>query len=439
MAYIITSYNYYQEVIFIYDDLNEIVSVLLNVKRSDIELINCVDNNMYITLKKKDLYCPKCNKRLNLNGYFNREVIIPNKAFEGMNIHLKARRYRCYRCEVNISDINHMSPVNKKISYASIRNIMELLKSPKMTFKEVSNILNIPLTSVIRVFDNHCHIPRKTLPEVLCIDEVYTKNSDYKSKYSCIFYDFQRHTVVDVLPSRKKDYLHYYMKYIPSEERNNVKYVCIDMYETYRSIAKHYFKKAIICVDSFHVVKHLNDDLNKLRIRYMKLYSDNPASNEYYLLNKFRFLLLDRNIKLDGERKLNRKLGMYLNYGDILELILSINNEIRIAYELKEEYIIFNSKMNIDEAKDNYDTLLNDFISADIYEYKEFIILLKNWRQEIINSFTTIKGKRINNGIAESINQNVATIIYNTKGIRNNTRRRKRIMYSINKDGFNLY
>ena len=412
---------------------------MLNTKRSDIESIDSIDSKLFITLKRKEFNCPKCNRRLNLNGYFTRQIIIPNKAFEGIKVYLKARRYRCYKCNVNISDINHMSPVNKKISYASIISIMELLKSPKITFKEVSNILGIPLTSVIRVFDNHCHIPRKTLPEVMCIDEVYTKNSDYKSKYSCIFYDFGKHNVVDVLPSRKKDYLRYYMKYIPLEERNNVKYVCIDMYETYRSIAKHYFKKAIICVDSFHVVRHLNDDLNKLRIRYMKLYSDNPASNEYYLLNKFKFLLLDRSVKLDGEKKLNRKLDMYLNYGDILRLILSINEEIRKAYELKEKYILFNSKMNLDEARDNYDVLLNDFISANIYEYAEFITLLKNRKEEIINSFTTIKGRRINNGIAESINQNIAAIIYNTKGIRDNIRRRKRIMYSINKDGFNLY
>ena len=95
--------------------------------------------------------------------------------------------------------------------------------------------------------------------------------------------------------------------------------------------------------------------------------------------------------------------------------------------------------MNLDEARDNYDVLLNDFISANIYEYAEFVTLLKNRKEEIINSFTTIKGRRINNGIAESINQNIAAIIYNTKGIRDNIRRRKRIMYSINKDGFNLY
>jgi len=410
---------------------------LLNANRSDIERIESSDGNMYITLKRKELLCPKCNRKLTLNGYFTREVLVPNKAFEDIKVHLKARRYRCYKCGVNISDINHMSPVNKKVSYASINKIMELLRSPKMTFKEVSKILNIPLTTVIRVFDKHCHIPRKELPPVLCIDEVYTKNSDYKSKYSCIFYDFEKHSLVDVLPSRKKDYLHYYKKYISEKERLNVKYICIDMYETYRLIAKHYFKKAIICVDSFHVVKHLNDDLNKLRIRYMKSYETN--SQEYYLLNRFRFLLLDRGVNLDGEKRFNKKFQMYLNYGDLLELILSINDEIRTAYELKEEYIIFNSTFNIEEAKDNFDTLLDDFIKANIKEYEEFITLLRNWKEEIINSFNTWEGKRINNGVAESINQNIATILYNTKGIHNNTRRRKRIMYSINKDGFNLY
>lgn len=57
-----------------------------------------------------------------------------------------------------------------------------------------------------------------------------------------------------------------------------------------------------------------------------------------------------------------------------------------------------------------YDALLNNFIQADIREYDEFITLLKNWRNEIINSFIRINGRRINNGVAESINQNIAAL-----------------------------
>ena len=429
--------SYSKEVIFINDSINDVLFALLNLRRNDVERIDSADGFISVTLAKKKTFCPKCNGLMAANGFYSRKLTVSVKAFEGIEVRLKVRRYRCLKCGLNSSDINHMSPSNKKISYSSVFQIMELLKSPKMTFKEVSNITGIPLSSVIRIFDDNCHIPRKTLPEVMCIDEVYTKNSDYKSKYSCIFYDFFNSTLVDVLPSRKKDYLHYYMKYIPLNERNNVHYICIDMYETYRTIARQYFKKAILCVDSFHVVKHINDDLQNVRIRIMKKYD--YSSQEYYLLKNFRFLLSDQTVNLNGNKKYNRKLDRYLNYGDILELLLSVSDELRRAYELKEEYRIFNATFSKEEAVDNYDALLNDFIQADIREYDEFITLLKNWRNEIINSFIRINGRRINNGVAESINQNIAALIYNTKGIRNNQRRRKRIMYAINKDGFNLY
>lgn len=112
---------------------------------------------------------------------------IPNEAFEGINVFLKVRRYRCFNCNTNFSDINHMYPVNQNVSYSMILEIMNL------------SITGVPLTSVIRTFDNHSHIPRKSLSPILCIDEVYTKNSDFKSKYSCIFYDFLNRSLIDVL------------------------------------------------------------------------------------------------------------------------------------------------------------------------------------------------------------------------------------------------
>ena len=431
-----------REVIFINDVIDEIVPVLLNVKRKDIEEISAVSQDdrtrIFLTLKKRDMICPFCRSERKMvnNGYYERKVIIPNKAFEKTEVIVQTRRYRCLRCGHTVSDTGHMTPANVKVSYSSISEVMDLLKDPHMTFREVSSITGISETTVIRIFDRYCHIPRVPLPEILCIDEVYTKNSDYKSKYSCIFYDFRKHGVVDVLPSRRKDYLRMYLSKIQTEERNGVKYVCIDMYLPYKQICEIYLKKAVICVDSFHVVKHVNDDLNRLRIRYMKSYD--PDSQEYYLLNRFRFLLLDRKIDLDNKPRFNKKFGRYLNYRQLLEMILSISDEIRKAYELKEEYVTFNAKFTKEEAEESYDILVDDFVRADIPEYSEFITLLKNWKQEIINSFVRIDEIRINNGIAESINESVSLIIYNTKGIRNSERRRKRIMYSINRNGFNL-
>lgn len=38
------------------------------------------------------------------------ELKNPNKAFEGLEVHLKTRRYRCYKCNKTLSDMSYMSP-----------------------------------------------------------------------------------------------------------------------------------------------------------------------------------------------------------------------------------------------------------------------------------------------------------------------------------------
>ena len=118
--------------------------------------------------------------------------------------------------------------------------------------------------------------------------------------------------------------------------------------------------------------------------------------------------------------------------------MLDIDKDLKNGYYLKEKYIIFNSSSTIEEAKIKIESLIDDFVNADILEYEEFLTLLINWKQEIINSFTFHEGKRINNSIAESINSQISVLLFNTKGIRNNERRKKRIMYAINKTGFSI-
>ncbi|MBR2684867.1 MAG: ISL3 family transposase [Erysipelotrichaceae bacterium] len=233
-----------------------------------------------------------------------------------------------------------------------VYRIMELLKDSKMTFKGVSELTGVSTQTVTRIFDQRTHIPRIPFPEAICIDEVYTKVNDFKnSKFSCIFYDFYEHSILDVLPCRRKNYLRFYLEKIPYEERCNVKYVSIDMYQPYRDIARIYFKKAIICVDSFHVVSHLNDDLNKLRIRIMNSYD--PQSQEYYLLNRFKFLLFDRSVDLNNKGKFNKKLNRFLNYSQILSMMLAIDQQLAKAYHLKELYLNFNSSASLLSASEN--------------------------------------------------------------------------------------
>ena len=420
---------------------DQIISSILNVSKSQIESINTVSRDgksyIYAKLKKVDVCCPVCNHpSCPSNGTYKRTIKVPKCILDNFIVILNVRRYKCPTCGYSFSESLNITPAYKTISYASIIKIMELLTNPNFTFKNVSDLTGISESSVVRIFDKHCHIKRGRFPEVLCIDEVFTKNSSFDSKFSCIFYDFHKHKLIDVTPSRRKRYLYMYFQKIPLKEREDVKYVCMDMYLPYKQVIRAYFKKAIICADSFHVVKHLNDDLQKIRIRIMKSYSTD--SIEYYLLKHWKNLLSDRQINLDNIGKYNKKLKRVVNYRQILDLILDIHPDLSNGFLLKEKYMIFNSTSNFEEAKTKIESLIDDFVNADIKEYEEFLTLLVNWKQEIINSFIIHNGKRINNSVAESINSQISLLLFNTKGIRNNERRRKRIIYAINKEGFTI-
>lgn len=76
-----------------------------------------------------------------------------------------------------------------------------------------------------------------------------------------------------------------------------------------------------------------------------------------------------------------------MNYKDYYELLLTISPDLRLAFELKEMFREFNRTSIEFDAEEKMESLIEMFEEADLYCYKEFASLLKNWRTEIINSF----------------------------------------------------
>ena len=68
--------------------------------------------------------------------------------------------------------------------------------------------------------------------------------------------DGETHEIIDVLEGRHKHFLCDYFKHIPESERNNVKYVVGDLWETYSDIAFTYFRKAKYIADHFHFIRY---------------------------------------------------------------------------------------------------------------------------------------------------------------------------------------
>lgn len=327
---------------------------------------------------------------------------------------------------------------NERLSHETKLNVLQDLKRPDNTYTYVSIKNNISPTEVQKIFDRYVNIRRHPLPETLSIDEHYHPGSDYDSLYMCVLMDFETGEIVDILPDRKKDYITSYLMNIRNEtydekshtsELNNVKYVSMDLNDIYRLVFSIYCPKALLCADPFHVLKNLTKFFNDVRLRCRRNSDDETL---VYLLTKFDFIF-NHNQFLDNEGKYNKRLGRYINYRGIRDYLFEAFPVLKKAYELKEKYIDFNSSADLSNAREGLEEMIGLFGKCEIKEYAAFHNLLINWKKEIINSFTIVNGKRINNSYIESRNAIIEKLLYNANGMTNFRRTRNRIMYCINK------
>lgn len=170
------------------------------------------------------------------------------------------------------------------------------------------------------------------------------------------------------------------------------------MSESFRSVFQSYCPKAIICADSFHVLQHLTKDFNAVRLKCRR---ETPDPVLAYLLMKFK-VVLNHNVQLDNVARYNKRLKRYINLRGIQTVLFKHFPELKKAYELKKEYIAFNETASFENADRKLDALILKFADSQIREYDEFCTVLSNWKQEIVNSFTVVNGRRINNSHIES-------------------------------------
>ena len=202
-------------------------------------------------------------------------------------IYYYARRIKCDSCGKRFYEHNPFSNKNENVSFYTIHKILETLKDFHVTFTHVANKYYLSKNQVLVIFDQYINCHRKKLPEVMCIDEFY-KGKKSKQKYAFVMLDFSNSQITDILPTRKKDYLLKYFSSIPKAERQNVKYICMDMYDTYKIVAKYRFPNAKIAVDA------LCKTLHKLSILQLKrAHLENRLEQRIKFFSKYKLLIID--------------------------------------------------------------------------------------------------------------------------------------------------
>lgn len=133
---------------------------------------------------------------------------------------------------------------------------------------------------------------------------------------------------------------------------------------------------------------------------------------------------------------------MWLDKYNLIKYMLDIDDELKLAYELSEEYREFNKTANEENCKEQLEDLIIKFFNSKLEPFIEVAKTLSTWKEYILNSFITIKDcfdedgkpRRLSNGPIEGINSMIEKININDNGYSNFDRFKNRCIYVINKE-----
>lgn len=439
---------------------------LLNFEDPNLETepIEIVDGKRVLTICLKLIphFCPICSHKMYSKGIYVRTVNHPILQ-DGIPLVLKVkqRRWVCQNpdCSYTMNDEFSFLEAYKQNTTATNLLIVDAFRDSNLTASEIAKRHNVSDSYAISTFARYVDMPRRQLSEIISIDEVRI-NVPNLSKYALVIQDFLTGEPIDLLPSRRKDLTEPYFLNIPYGERKNVKFLISDMYKPYIGYIDKYFPNATSVVDSFHVVKYINDKLlaymrrlaRELDARDRELHEAREQafhrhihfshSNEYYVIKNFSWVILknQESLKYGAESFWNPHLKRYLDIYALEDMIFKIDPKLKELRALKEKYIHFNKQYgnNYKKARPALEELIKTYKLSDYKIFRDIAATLETFFDSIVNSFIMVERhcsdgmhiSRLSNGPMESLNRIAKDIKRNGRGYRNFNHLRNRFLFA---------
>jgi transposase len=203
--------------------------------------------------------------------------------------------------------------------------------------------------------------------------------------------------LIEVIESHQQEDIIETLKQQSIEVRAKVEEVSVDMWGGFPKVVKEVFPNAVVVIDRFHVMKAVNEELNKIR-RQAKIFDRGS-----------KFLLLKNGQDLTPEET------------EKLELILQKSKRLEKAYRWKEEFrAIYEQPLTVEEGKRQIQGWLDKARAV----YREAITTIRNHLDGISNYFRN----RTTSGAMEGINNRIKLIKRQAYGFVNFNNFRERLL-----------
>jgi transposase len=245
------------------------------------------------------------------------------------------------------------------------------------------------------------------------IDEIsYRKGHDYAT----IILDKDRDCVLDVLDDRKAETLEKWLNTSKNIEKSEVNSISMDMWDAYIKAVNAVILDAEnkIAFDRFHVSKHFNQALDKVRRREHKSFLEQTGESP---LSKSRFQWLINSNRTDN-RERERKTFLSLS---------RLNLETARAWRIKEMANSLWDYIYMNVAEEAWEKLLTWISHSRIPEMIKVGKTVKNYFYGILNAIRL----KTTNAASEAKNNSIQRIKRMACGFRNRERFRTAILFHL--------
>ena len=360
------------------------------------------DINLDISKKRMDIYldftrgtkfpCPVCNKLCDLHD--TKEKVWRHLDFFHHETYIHARVPRT-KCDGDGVKLVEVPWTRQNTGFTLFFEALIVAMSKEMSASSIAELINIHENSVWIILAHYVEEARAKMDlselDTIGVDEISVKKGH---SYVTLFYDLKESRVIHIENGKKRSVFKNFREVISRKiDPDNIKYISMDMYPAFKGGAREYFPNAKIVYDKFHIVKMMNDAIDKVR---RKEYQTNKE------LGKTRFMWLknpenlsDREItKIQSIKDLDTKTAKAYRFKLGLQRMWEIKN-IEVAREYLDKWHYWGTHSNI----------------------KEIITLAKMIKRNSHGILESIK-QGISNGVVEGLNNKIKTAFKRSYGLK---------------------
>lgn len=281
-------------------------------------------------LEQTDEICPSCKSvRLQFKGKLERRVQMCPTGDKPCWLYLFMRQRKCMDCSNKWRPKPSFISGQRRMIRSFERYIIRL--TARMALSDVASELGLSWNTVR---DIHKDYLQRKYSKPYNFKELYYLGIDEFSigkdhDYMTIFINLDTAQIIHAVEGRNREAIIPFIRKL-AKKAVNLKAVAMDMSGPFESAMEEFFPFLDIVFDRFHIMKLINDAIDKMRREQQRLYKE--AGND--VLKGGRYLLLRNLDTLDSTQTSN------------LKILLEMNAPLATIHQMKEQFRQFWNQSN---------------------------------------------------------------------------------------------